>query len=153
MGWHEMRITKLVKKFDRKLYAERSGGVIKILRESTKYDLVEIEEGLNVLVQRSTPHFVCALTQDWTMRTAPVEWGLIPIWEKFLQMDSWNRDVLAEVEEKNTKHDQGVEKNFKNSRESFLREIRKPFARDFNDVNTSNLAKIDRRRIQDGSRK
>lgn len=98
--------------------------------------------------------YVCSLTDNWNKNGEPCDWGILPIINKLKAHDMasdggvefWN--MIVKDYEKNA---ESKRRDFDNSVESFLYEFRPQFARATNDVNTACLAKLDKRRIRDGS--
>jgi hypothetical protein len=134
----EHRLTKELKKHKSDLICKRGDdGKLHVYQERGLEDVL-----------------VCSLTDDWQTTGEPVEWGLLPILNRLKAHDlasdgghefwSWFRD-------QNRKVDESKERALKNSVESFLMDFRPQFAKATNDVNTANLAKLDKRRIKDGS--
>ncbi len=116
--------------YDSELYAQESkAGRIDIYRRSKHND--------------SPPHFLFALTDDWTAKGTPVPWGIEPLLNRIKAMDLWRDDTFVERWIKN--HEKEVESQDRarrNSIESFLYDFRRQFARATNDVNTSTLEKV-----------
>lgn len=90
-----------------------------------------------------------ALTHNWQKAGTPVDWGLEPISARLREMDLHNRDIASELIRGYEKDDSLRDKRRRSKDEDFLREFRPQFARAFNDVNTSGLRKIDKRRLRD----
>lgn len=89
------------------------------------------------------PHFVLSLTDDWTPRTHPVPWGLVPLWNKFVAIDRWRDDsFLHTLDEENAEVSAARDRNFRNTTEDFFRDFRRQFARATDGINTSSLKKI-----------
>lgn len=129
-------LTRQLKEHDRELYAKRrADGVILICRKNR-----------NIFSGQTTDHLIFALTDDFSSKGKPVEWGVEPILAHLKAMDGWNRDVVEDwiSEEEKSKEMQDKQRQSKN--EDFARDFRRQFARAFNDVNTSTLEKIDNRR-------
>ena len=131
-------INETVRGYDRKLYAKRFDkpyGVMGIFRDS-----------------KPTPHLIFALTDDWTVKGKPVQWGIDPILNRLRAHDLWNRgDIAGQLDEERSKADASSRRSLRNSIESFLYEFRSQFARATNEINTSTLEKVDRRRKAHGN--
>ncbi len=144
------RITRELYQYDPCLFARKEQGMIKIFRRTKRVEWHEID-GNSVGFLKEDPHFVCALTHNWSPNGEPVDWGLEPIAKKIRESDLWKRDKLAdELIASYEKTAESRDRHTKNETEAFLSEFRPQFARAFNDVNTSNLAKTDLRRKYDG---
>lgn len=89
---------------------------------------------------------ICSLTDDWTIKGKPVEWGLLPIRKKLRDMDQATHSTLEEIEKELAKDKESKHRSFMNETEAFFSHNRRRFARDWNDINTSSLEKIDNRR-------
>lgn len=130
-------VNRVVRDYDRCLYASqpKPSGAIHVFRKSR--DASE------------PPHFIFALTDNWQANGKPVEYGLDVVLARVKACDLWRDDKLVEylIQAKEDKT-ASMERERKNTVESFLYEFRSQFARTFNDVNTSNLEKIDIRRNQ-----
>ncbi len=147
------RITEELFQYDPMLFARKEDGMIKIFRRSKRIEWSEVD-GNSVGFVKEDPHFVCALTHNWSVTGKPVDWGLEPISKKIKENDLWKRDRLAdELIASYEKQAESRDRHTKNETEAFLSEFRPQFARAFNDVNTSTLAKTDKRRIYDGHHK
>ena len=78
-----------------------------------------------------------------------MEWGLEVIRNRLVAHDLWNNDNIAnQVIRDAEKRSESKERALKNTIESFLLDFRRQFGKTFNDVNTSSLAKIDRRALK-----
>lgn len=144
------RITWELQKKDKDLFCleNEAMGYLQILRKSYQTRTVFINEHDVVTYPVMVPQLVLALTHDWTVKGRPVDWGLEPITRKLISIDCWNNveaDALK-LEEVSEKVDQRKLRNFNNETEAFLKDFRPQFQKTFNDVNTSNLERIDRRR-------
>jgi len=143
------QVTELIKAHDSKLYCDRGReGKLCIYRKSTRVERYEID-GVSIGFVRPAPHFVMALTDNWQMHGREVDWGLIPILQRLQSMDLWNRNLAEDLIEGYEKKEKQVARDASNKNEDFLREFRKPFAETFKDVNTANMKKIDKRRLQE----
>lgn len=149
-------ITKAIKLHDRELYCERSGeGKLCVYRKGQRVESFRLDDdgtGADESVLhflRPTPHFVFALTENWRMASEPRDWGLEPILARIKAHDLWNRDVAGDAIEQELKESASLERERQNTIESFLLDYRRQFAKAFDGVNTSTLAKKDSRRTYD----
>ena len=128
-------VNRVVKEYDKYLVALRGGnGVIHVYRKTN---------GL------TAPHLVFSLTEDWGPNSPPREWGLQVIYNRLAAHDLWKDETVVERLEKEAIQDAAsAERATKNSIEAFLYDYRRQFAKAHNDVNTSSLAKIDRRALK-----
>lgn len=132
-------LTRHLKRYDAELYAENGQptGSVWVLRRNRS--------------RPHEPHFIFALTDDWTAKGKPREWGIEPVLNRLKAIDLWKSGdsvidrILADYE----KAEESERRASRNSIESFLLEFRKPFARATNGINTSLLSKTDKRRQGD----
>lgn len=144
------RITQELRRYDPFLFAKKEDGVIRIYRRTKRLEFYDVN-GVPMGFLKEDPHFVFALTHNWKPQGIPVDWGLEPIMKKIRDNDLWNRDGLAdELLASYEKQAASAERHRRNETEAFLGEFRPQFARTFNDVNTSTMAKTDLRRKYDG---
>lgn len=135
-------ITKMVKAYDSELRAECiKPPRIDIYRQSRD--------------KLSPPHYIFSLTDDWSPKGRPVEWGTEPILAHLKAIDLWNSGVgIEEVISHNEKVDASKDRDRMNNIEAFLKDWRRQFAKATDNVNTGTLKKIDKRKeIENGYRK
>lgn len=146
------RVTEVVKRMDRNLFAIRAGnGMIQIHRNAEKYSAADFLVAPTSLTP--FPQLVLCLTHDWKIAGKPVEWGLDPLISKLSSMDSWRDDSIYEELTKDRDRIEKIQKQSnKNELEALACDIRKDFAKETNDINTSTLEKVDfRRRKENGT--
>ncbi len=144
------RITRELRQYDPCLFARKEQGMVKIFRRTNRLEFYDVD-GVSIGFLKEDPHLVCALTHNWSVNGVPVDWGLEPICKKIRESDLWNRDTLAdELISSYEKAAESKDRQQRNDNEAFLSDFRPQFARAFNDVNTSGLAKTDLRRKYDG---
>lgn len=139
------RITEFIRAHDSKLFAKYSSGTLCIYRQSSSVEWFDVD-GSSIGFVRSTPHLIMALTQNWHVLGQPVDWGLDVILERLQKIDLWNRDLAQEAEDQYDEHKAKTARDASNKHEDFLREFKAPMQQAFNDINVSNLKKIDKRR-------
>lgn len=134
MSWRVHRITQEVRKHDRCLFAKKSHtGMIQIFRNNN-----------------GSPKYILSLTDNWSANGSPVEWGLEPIRQRLIAIDlSYNQELMTDILKQYEETEKSKMRNFRNNTESFLIDFRSQFKKTFNDINTSSLAKTDRRRKDD----
>lgn len=126
--------TKIVQRYDSELFAV-----------SVKPPRIDIQRRSRY--GASPPHHIFSLTDDWTPKGKPVEWGSEPILAHLRAIDLWNSGVgVDEVLEHNEKVDEARDRARINNTEAFLRDFRRQFARATDGIRTANMAKIDRRK-------
>lgn len=148
LGYRALQIQKSLRKFDEKLFLNQNyKGELQIMRESFKQVSYMLDGKVIVNIEPSN-HYICSLTQDWTSRTPPVDWGILPILEHMRAIDCQNKDSLVnKLEEMHVKAAEVKKKDFKNKTEDFCRyQLRDAYKKATSDINTSNLKKIDLRK-------
>ncbi len=133
-------ITDLVKRYDPLLYCESRDGKLCIYRKSQRIESYDVN-GVRIGFVRPAPFIVFALTDSWSLAGEPRDWGLLPIRERLTMIDSWHRDVAKELLDKQEARAKSKDRDLDNHIESYLKDVRKDFARATNDVNTSTLSK------------
>jgi hypothetical protein len=141
-------ITRAIQGHDRDLYAKKVGSMIQIFRKCKEYRRETLDHGITLWNLIRNDWLVMSLTDTWGARGKPVEWGILPIMARIKALDLWNSDnVSKEFFEQEEKDEKSKERDFKNNVESFLYDFRSQFAKATNDINTSTLNKIDKRRL------
>lgn len=150
----EQEINRIIQRYDRELVAQRDfKGTMCVWRKAYRFEEFEFD-GKRFLFSRPDLKLVFALTDNWTQSGRPVDWGLEPILNRLKSIDVWRDPDFAEkLIAQYEQDEQSNRRNLRNTVESFLIDYRRQFAKTFGDVNTSTLAKTDRRRIKDGSYK
>jgi len=150
VDWQVRRITKEVQRHDKNLFAKRSHtGKVQIFRKAKTYRK-EVLDNCTLFYLVDAPQYVISLTDDWSGNGKNVEWGLEPIRQRLKAIDLWsNEQLFEEIMNQNEEVDVSNERNLKNNTENFLYEFRDQFKKTFNNVNTANLSKLDRRRVDD----
>lgn len=132
--WYTKRYTEAVREHDSYLFADRLPcGAIGIFRKTA-----------------IGPQIIFALTDTWVETGTPVYWGVEVVLNRLRAHDLWKSgNVFDEIEAEDKREEEAKERALKNSTESFLIDFRKQFARATDGINTSTLAKNDRRRMGD----
>lgn len=153
------RLTRRLKTFDPALYcAEDKEGKLCVYRNSTRTEAYWIEPKLLGLegespvlmnITRPTPFYIFALTHDFSLRGRSVEWSWDLIKRQLQKHDAWNQDVMSRIEEQEVKSEEASLRKMKNDAEAFASDTYSLFKRQFSDINTANLAKIDRRKLDE----
>ncbi len=90
---------------------------------------------------------VLPITDTWTESGKPVDWGIEPIYGKIQQLDGWRDDGDYERFVKQRERNKAnKEREHKNEMRAAAYDCRREFARATNDINTSTLEKVDKRR-------
>lgn len=148
------RLTQELKTYSKDLYAERaSNGTVQVYRKTVRWESFEFQ-GKSLAVSRLRPELVFPLTDTWTVRGKPVEWGIEPVSWKIREMDAQRDDsYLERMEKENERVDQIRKQSHLNEVKATAADMRKDFAKAVNDINTSALDMTDPRRKQDGNSK
>lgn len=133
MGSRQKQLDRAVKTHDSLLFVqETKPGRLDIYRKSS--------------LNSEAPHFIFALTDDWTPTGRPVEWGVDVVVNRLKAHDLWrDENFVNQVIKDGEQAAESKERSFRNSVEAFVSEFRRDFARATSDINTSNLNKSIRR--------
>lgn len=149
--WRERRIEQTIKRHDPKLFLNKNyKGELQIMRESYHYVPHDIG-GITIQVSTALPHYIMSLTEDWSSRTAPVDWGLDPILRRLQEIDGWRDDPFERLKKENEKVDEKKAKAFGSLSEDVAKEWRKEFKKHTSDLLTHSMGGKDPR--QKGDRK
>lgn len=91
----------------------------------------------------SQPHFIFSITDDWSPKGRPVEWGVDIVLNRIKAHDLWRDEnfvdtIMRDLEEGPEKQKRAL----KNSIESFMYDFHSDFKKATGDINTSGLKKI-----------
>lgn len=144
-------LNKHLRAYDRDLYAERfESGVIHIFRKVTTWVHFELN-GTKFGYAKTTPLFIIALTDNWLLTGNPVQWGIEPLMSKIRDMDNWREDsTYTNIVKEREQLQRNQERSARNNVRALAADMRRDFARATNDINTSTLKKIEKRRLKDG---
>lgn len=134
-------VTKFVKRYDPKLFCESRDGKLCVCREGQRIESYDVN-GVRITFIRPAPYVCFALTEDWTVATEGVDRGLEQIRDRLVTIDLWSgRDIAAELikaeEDRAASRDRAVDNHI----ESYLKDVRRDFARSTNDILTHSLKK------------
>ena len=152
MDWSVKRLNDELKKHDPLLYAlKTNSGMRQVWRKAEKKDAAYA--GFTEETETSSPcQFILALTEDWKLTGHAVEWGIEPVMQKILEMDSWRDDsTLSQIRKERERQKDIREQSRRNDLKARALDMRRDFARATNDINTSTLEKVDFRRNYDGN--
>jgi hypothetical protein len=123
-----------------------SSGIPAIFRRTYRAEVHDLD-GDSLVVLKDAPHFVFALSDNWSANGKPVDWGLEPIMARLKAMDIWGRQsIVDELINEYEKASESKDKDRQNNIESFLYEMHSKVKKSWSDINTSTLSKKDRRR-------
>lgn len=146
--------TRALKHYDPDLFASRTkDGVACIFRRSKRYEPVCELEGTPLLVLIKDYQLVFPLTDTWTMKGEPRDWGIDYVLSRVKECDVLaNQKLFDEMDEQNEKVDKIKKKDLKNEMESFWIDERRRFAKATDDILTHSLSKDEpRKRLKDRS--
>ena len=148
------RVTNEIKKYDSKLFCEKSDdGSFAIYRMTYRYEYHNLGK-FGIISTIPDKFLVFKLTDNWSQRGQPVDWGIEPILNRLKAMDLW-KDFTAydQLKLDEIKYQESKERDRRNSIESFLIDFRKQFVKATDDIRIANMdTKYDRRRLSDGNR-
>lgn len=135
-------LNRSLKWIDRELYAKRENtGAIHIYRKHKTYVPYKWDKG-TLFYQVDCPFLIFPLTEDWTVRSKPVDWGTEPVVDRLKMIDAWNRPQLfRDLEQQSEKVDEGKKRDQYNRAEAFMYDFHSQFKKTFSDVNTSQMSK------------
>lgn len=146
MDWRVKRLTQELKKHDATLYAVKTNtGMIQVWRRAEHWAAAELIDGES---DHSQPtQFITALTDDWKLTGNPVDRGIDPLMWKIQEMDSWSKgSIVDELRKQRERAKEDRKRAQKNENKARAYDMRKEFAQAVNDINTSTIEKVDRRR-------
>lgn len=143
----------MLKRHDRKLFCVRKeGGVRVVMRESYVSIPHWLDDETVVYHMAKSPHEIFYLTDSWSVRGNPRDWGLEVIYQRIRETDGWGvEDPYNRLIRSYDKADASKARDTANLAESMAKELRPVFKKAFNDYNVSTMAKVDRRRKKEKS--
>lgn len=128
-------LTRALKSHDAALFAQE-----------TKPGRVDVYRANRMFLE--PPHYVFSLTEDWTVNSRPVPWGIEVVVNRIKAHDLWRDDTFVDrLLETQEKREESEQRAFRNNVEGFLSDFRTQFHRATNGVNTSTLNKVSRKEI------
>lgn len=129
-------INRLIKRYDGALFCKRVGreGMIAVYRGELRDPV--------------SHQLVFALSDDWSMKGTPREWGLEVILSRLQAIDIWKgsgETVFDRLDKQFRLADASKERDVRNNIESFLYDFRRQFARATDSINTGSMDKTDSR--------
>lgn len=89
------RVTEYIKQHDRKLFcAPNAAGTLCIWRKVDRLETYDVD-GLSITFALPDQHLVTYLTDTWTQKGTPVEWGLLPIMDRIREIDLWANEKMV----------------------------------------------------------
>lgn len=132
-------IEREIRKYDDLLYCEKSrDGKLCIYRKGRRIESYDLD-GTALHVVLDDPYLVLALTDTWNLNGEPRDWGVMPILQRLQMIDCWKRDLAKESIESVERANSSDNRAADNHIESYLKDIRKSFARATDDIVTGSL--------------
>lgn len=151
MGWRETRLTQFVKRYDEKLFVQKNyKGIQQIMREHFQLHPYDVD-GITIHCLEPAHFHVVSLTDNWMDSGTPVEWGMLPIWNRLSEIDGQKRHsfVNDEMHRNQEKREKSKERARANMMEAKAYELRDAFKKTFSDVNTASMDKTDKRKLRE----
>ena len=141
--------TKALRRYDTDLFVDRTkDGVACVFRKVKRFVPVCVSEGFRLLNLISDRQFVFALTDNWTTKGKPVDWGIDDVLARVQQLDCWaNQDFFEALDAENDKVDERNRRAMKNEMEAFWSDQRERVKRATSDILTHSLSKDNKRQI------
>lgn len=155
MDAREWVLTKHLRAHDSELYCRRhpGSGVYCVYRKAVRWEDYLWEGGI-LRFSRPSKNLCFALTDTWQITGKPIDWGIEPVLERAKETHfSRNEERIEELIRSYQRAEESRARQLSNEAECFLTDFRRQFARTFNDINTSTLEKVDRRRQFNGHHK
>lgn len=133
-------ISRAVKAYDSELFA--------VMHKPPRVDVYRQNRD-----KLSPPHFIFSLTEDWTTKTRPIEWGIEPVIARLRAMDLWQSGVtLDALIQEDEKKEESKKRAMRHNVESFLYDFRGQFAKATDGVNTALIKNTYRKETKHGYR-
>jgi hypothetical protein len=145
------KVNRLLKRFDRKMFARRSGdGIVRVYCNAGSPRAFEVD-GMTIVHLINEPYHVFSLTDTWGYWGRPCAYGYLPLWDKLRAVSLESRDRITQELDKSEKDAEAKRKrNLANLTESMAYEARDAIKELTKDVVFSNVDKNkDPRRKQD----
>lgn len=129
------RLNEILKGYDDRLCVRMgASGIRRVYRERPVANSF-VYGGKSYVFVKTAYDWVISLTDDWSDEGRPVDWGIEPLWRKFLQMDSWRDDTGYErFVERRRRYEQDQERFRRNEFRARAADARKDFAKATNDI-------------------
>lgn len=144
--------TKALKGYDRELFAGRTrDGLPCVFRRSKRFVPACELDGIPLSTLIEDKHFIIALTDNWTARGLPRDWGIDSVLNRIKEIDALaNERLFEEMDAHNEKVDESKKRAVKNEMEAFWSHERRRFAKATDDILTHSLSKDEpRKRLKD----
>lgn len=147
-SYSDKTLTRSLKKYDRDLFARFEGGLLHVLIKRKRPVSIKAKDGVYLTYFIDHDSQVMSLTDNWSARGNPRDWGIDRVILRLKEIDSRQREnLIEEFEAENERKKKEKEKDLSNHNEAFLHEFRDDIKKAFSDTNTSLMdKKIDPRR-------
>lgn len=146
--------TKALRSYDRELFAGRTkDGVACVFRRHKRYVPVCEFNGQPLMSLYEDKQFVFALTDNWTAKGNPRDWGIDFVLNRIKEIDVLaNERLIDELDAQNEKVDKSRQRGLRNEMEAFWSHERRRFAKATDDILTHSLSKDEpKKRLKDRS--
>jgi hypothetical protein len=135
--------TKALRSYDRDLFAGRTrDGLACVFRKAKRFVPVIEWEGGKLMTLMEDKQFIFALTDNWTARGKPVDWGIDFVLNRIKEIDAVaNEQFFEKMEAENAKIDESKRRSLRNEMEGFWAHERRRFAKATDDILTHSLSK------------
>lgn len=154
MSVYSHSYTKALKRYDSDLFVERTkDGPLCVFRKVKRFVPVCTGEGFSLLNLITDKQYIFALTDTWTPKGTPIDWGIDDVVGRIRKLDAWeNERFFEELDEHNERVEQQKQRAFRNEVEAFWSHERDRFKKATSDILTHSLSKDEtRKRLQDRS--
>lgn len=133
------QIENVIKKHDPMLVCRKDlKGVMRVFRKAFRKELIWLDDNKFLIYGQPELQTVFSITEDWTERTKPVDWGIEPILARLKAIDAWsNESLMEELMSSYEKSEESKRRAFRNDVESFMYEMRPAFKKTFSDTRTA----------------
>lgn len=144
------QIARLLKGYDSDLYPMSAlDGSLGIMRKKRRWEFFRLSDRAALWFGYDDDQLVLPVTDNWTESGQPVDWGIEPIYWQIQKLDAWRDDGEYE---RYVKYRQRIKDNkqreHRNEMRALAADCRREFAQATNEINTSTMAKIDKRRAK-----
>lgn len=148
------QIARLLRRYDSDLRVKSYlDGALGIVRKRRSFDFYrDHQAGYTLWFARDWEDLVLPITDTWLETGTPVDWGIEPILSKLQQLDGWRDDGdYDRFTRSRERKKQDEIRARRNEFRALAADCRREFAAATNDINTSSLEKLEKRRIRDAS--
>lgn len=149
MSVYSHSYTKALRRYDRDLFVERTkDGVLCVFRKVKRFVPVCVSEGFKLMNLIECKQLVFALTDTWTVKGNPIDWGIDDVLGRIRKLDTWeNKNFYEELDAENDKVDERNRRAMRNEIEAFWGHERDRFKDAFKDTLTHSMSKDNPRQI------